>query len=89
MRAIAVPVVEEGASGDTLPTLAVDGSIGIVDALIGLGFATSKNEARRLIKGGGARVDGARVDDESLMVSVTEAPVRISSGKKNHGLLTA
>ena len=37
---------EEGASGDALPTLAVSGSIAIVDALTGLGFCASKGEAR-------------------------------------------
>jgi tyrosyl-tRNA synthetase len=79
---------EEGASGEALPTLVVSGEIGIVDALVGLGFAASKNEARRLIKGGGARVDGAKVEDEALTVAVGDAPVRVSSGKKNHGLLT-
>jgi tyrosyl-tRNA synthetase len=79
---------EEGASGEALPTLAVSGEITIVDALVGLGFAASKNEARRLIKGGGARVDGTKVEDEGLTVTVGETPVRVSSGKKNHGLLT-
>jgi tyrosyl-tRNA synthetase len=78
---------EEGTSGEALPTLAVSGAISIVDALVGLGFAASKNEARRLIKGGGARVDGARVEDEGLTVTVGEAPVRVSAGKKNHGIL--
>jgi tyrosyl-tRNA synthetase len=79
---------EEGASGESLPTLAVSGEIGIVDALVGLGFAASKNEARRLIKGGGARVDGVKVENEGLVIAVAE-PARISAGKKQHGLLVA
>ena len=78
---------EEGTSGDALPSLAVSGSIGIVDALIGLGFCASKGEARRLIQGGGARIDGEKIDSESAEVTVS-APVRVSAGKKNHGLLT-
>jgi tyrosyl-tRNA synthetase len=79
---------EEGASGAALPTHKVGGdSIGIVDALVALGLATSKGEARRLIKGGGARIDGERVDDDAAVVIVGDAPVRISSGKKNHALL--
>ncbi|AGH48496.1 tyrosyl-tRNA ligase [Sphingomonas sp. MM-1] len=81
---------EEGAAGDALPSFAVaGGSIAIVDALVGLGLAASKGEARRLIKGGGARVDGEKVTDEALVVSVGADPVRISSGKKHHGVLTA
>ncbi|QDZ07656.1 tyrosine--tRNA ligase [Sphingomonas panacisoli] len=80
---------EEGASGDALPTLAVTGSVGIVDALIGLSFCASKGEARRLIAGGGARVDGEKVVDETLTIEMRGNPVRVSAGKKHHGLLTA
>lgn len=78
---------EEGSAGGSLPTLAVSGSIALVDALVGLGFAASKGEARRLIKGGGARVDGEKVADEAATVAVS-GEVRISAGKKHHGLLT-
>jgi tyrosyl-tRNA synthetase len=78
---------EEGAAGDALPTHAVTGgSIAAVDALVGLGFAASKGEARRLIKGGGARVDGEKITDEAQQIAVA-APVRLSAGKKHHGLL--
>ncbi|WP_066648894.1 tyrosine--tRNA ligase [Sphingomonas sp. CCH10-B3] len=63
---------EEGSAGGALPTHVVEGGrIALVDALVALGFAASKGEARRLIKGGGARI------------------VRLSAGKKNHGLLVA
>ncbi len=76
---------EEGAGGEALPTLKVSGSIGLVEALIGLGLVASKNEARRLIAQGGARVDGGAVTrDEPIFVT---GEVRISAGKKKHGLL--
>jgi tyrosyl-tRNA synthetase len=79
---------EEGAAGEALPTYAVPGGhIGVVDALVALGLAASKNEARRLIKQGGARVDGAKVEDEALEIGVDDAPVKLSAGKKHHGLL--
>ncbi|HEV2569335.1 tyrosine--tRNA ligase [Sphingomonas sp.] len=79
---------EEGAAGEALPTHSVaGGTIGIVDALVALGLAASKNEARRLIKGGGARVEGERVEDEAMAIGIGDQPVRISAGKKNHGLL--
>ncbi|KQM95216.1 tyrosine--tRNA ligase [Sphingomonas sp. Leaf22] len=78
---------EEGSAGDTLPTFGVSGAINVVDALVALNLAASKGEARRLIKGGGARVDGERVVDEAQVIAV-DAPVRVSAGKKNHGLLT-
>jgi tyrosyl-tRNA synthetase len=76
---------EEGASGDALPTLRVAGEISLVEALVGLGFVASKNEARRLIVQGGARVDGEAAG-EDRPISVTR-DVRISAGKKKHGLL--
>ncbi len=80
---------EEGAAGEALPTHAVAGeSIAIVDALVALGFAASKGEARRLIKGGGARVNGVKVEDEAMVITVDGADVRVSAGKKHHGLLT-
>jgi len=78
---------EEGAAGDALPTLKVVGEIGLVDALIGLGLVASKGEARRLIAQGGARVDG-QAAAEDIMIRVS-ADVRISAGKKKHGLLTS
>jgi tyrosyl-tRNA synthetase len=80
---------EEGSAGEALPTLAVaGGSIALADALVGLGLSASKKEARRLIAQGGARVDGEAVTDEQAMVSVA-GQVRVSAGKKKHGLLTA
>src|SRR5688572_10204435 len=77
---------EEGAAGEALPTMKIEGSIGLVDALIGLGLVGSKNDARRLIAQGGARIDG-RVINEDVPIAVT-CDVRISAGKKKHGLLT-
>lgn len=78
---------EEGASGATLPSIVAPGVTSLVDVLVSLGFATSKGEARRLIKGGGARVDGEKVSDEAAVVTVAGAPVRISAGKKHHGIV--
>jgi tyrosyl-tRNA synthetase len=78
---------EEGAAGDTLPTFAAAGPVPLVDALVGLGFCASKGEARRLIKQGGARVAGEKVADEAALIEISAEPVRISAGKKHHGLL--
>jgi tyrosyl-tRNA synthetase len=76
---------EEGASGEGLPTLKVEGAISLVDALTGLGLVASKNEARRLIAQGGARIDGESAG-EDVTIPVA-GDVRISAGKKKHGLL--
>ncbi len=79
---------EEGAAGASLPRFVVaTPTIGVVDALIGLGFCASKGEARRLIGGGGARLDGERIADDSVVITLGNTPVKLSAGKKNHGLL--
>jgi tyrosyl-tRNA synthetase len=78
---------EQGGAGDDLPSLAVaQGGIALVDAMVALGLSASKGDARRLIKQGGARVDGNAVSDEGHVVTVG-GDVRISAGKKRHGVL--
>jgi tyrosyl-tRNA synthetase len=78
---------EEGSTGEGLPTLKVSGDISLVDALTGLGLCASKNEARRLIQQGGAKVDGEKADEDRLLTVAGE--VRVSAGKKKHGVLLA
>lgn len=78
---------EEGTSGGDLPSFGASGDISLIDALVGLNFVASKKEARRMIQGGGARVDGDAVADEDAVISAQAAPVKISAGKKKHGLI--
>ena len=76
-----------GGLGADLPVLEVAaGGIGIVDALVGIGFAASRGEAKRLVAGGGARIDGESVSDDAFHIPVA-GETRISSGKKKHGIL--
>jgi tyrosyl-tRNA synthetase len=87
-EATAAATFAGGGVGHDLPTFAcADATISIIDALIGLGFATSRGEAKRLVAGGGARVDGEAVQDENMLIALTENEIRISSGKKKHGIL--
>ncbi|WP_374527435.1 tyrosine--tRNA ligase [Novosphingobium sp.] len=76
-----------GGVGSDLPvfTLPAEG-LGIIDALVGIGFAASRGEAKRLVAGGGARIDGEAVNDEGYHIA-GGSEVRISSGKKKHGVL--
>jgi tyrosyl-tRNA synthetase len=79
-----------GGLGADLPvwTLPAEGA-GILDALVGIGFAASRGEAKRLVAGGGARIDGEAVGDEAFHIAHTGADRRISAGKKRHGILRA
>jgi tyrosyl-tRNA synthetase len=51
------------------------------------GLAASKGEARRLIRGGGARLNDARIDDEALTVGAAQLDgdqLTLSAGRKRH-----
>ena len=76
-----------GGVGADLPVLELpaDG-MNLVDALVGIGFATSRSEAKRLIAGGGARLDGAPITDEAARIA-GGAEYRLSAGKKKHGII--
>jgi tyrosyl-tRNA synthetase len=78
---------EEGASGGDLPSVDASGEISVIDALVALNFVASKKEARRMIQGGGARVDGNAVTEEDAVIPAQAATVKISAGKKKHGLI--
>ena len=86
-EATAAATFAAGGLGEDLPELALPAEgIGIIDALVGIGFAASRGEAKRLIAGGGARVDGESVTDEGFVITGSDA-VRLSAGKKKHGVL--
>ncbi len=76
-----------GGLGQDLPVLDLPAEgIGLIEALVGIGFAASRGEAKRLIAGGGARIDGDVISEDGYHVpGGTE--LRISSGKKKHGIL--
>lgn len=78
---------EEGATGENLPVFETGEAISIIDALIGLNFVASKKEARRLIEGGGARINGEVISDENAMISSSSDETKLSAGKKKHGIL--
>lgn len=54
---------------EDIPTFTLTAPSGIVEVLVASGLALSKSEARRLIDGGGVRVDGERVEDYALTLS--------------------
>jgi len=64
--------------------------IKFIDALRILKFVNSNGEARRLIKGNGAKINDIVINDENYSLSKEDfniGHVKISSGKKKHGLL--
>jgi len=87
-EATAAATFSAGGLGTDLPVFAIPAEgLSIVDALVGIGFAASRGEAKRLVAGGGARVDGEAVADEAYHIAASVGEARISSGKKKHGVL--
>ena len=80
---------EQGGAGDGLPRLSVaEGRIPIVVALTALGFAASNGEARRKIAEGAVRLNDIPIRDAAYEVVLDQPePVKLSLGKKRHGLL--
>ena len=96
--ATARQVFEQGALAEDLPTIEVardrlDAGVPLFELLREAGFATSNGEARRLIKGGGARVNDAKVDDDTHTVGADALGdgdlIKISAGRKRHALVKA
>ncbi|MDE1150634.1 MAG: tyrosine--tRNA ligase [Azospirillaceae bacterium] len=84
-----------GADAEGLPvvmlTMAeVEGGAALVDLLTRGGLASSKGEARRLIAGGGVRMDGTVIDAADAVVAAAlplEGALRLSVGRKRHVLV--
>ena len=79
---------EEGAAADAdLPTFNVGGEIGLIAALTQSGLAASGGEAKRKIAEGAVRIDDEPIRDIAFVVTMGDAPVKLSLGKKKHALL--
>jgi len=67
--------------------------VSIVELLMKAEMATSKSEARRLIKLGGAKVNDVKVDDENQILYRksfdSKGRLKLSSGKKKHVAIIA
>ncbi len=58
-----------------------EGGIWVVDLVVNAGFACSKNEARRLVKSGGVKIDDAAVEEEDSNIEITDGMV-LRAGKR-------
>jgi tyrosyl-tRNA synthetase len=75
-----------GGAGEALPRVVTGGEIGLLSALVALGFCASNGEAKRKVAEGAVKLDGEVVNDFSLVIAVTSER-KLSLGKKKHGLL--
>jgi tyrosyl-tRNA synthetase len=76
-----------GGAGEDLPTLSLGGGMNIVHALTALGFTASNKEAKRKIAEGAVRLGDVTVNDPALLLTPGSEPLKLSLGRKKHGLL--
>jgi len=73
--------------GEELPMLSLGDGMNIAQALTAIGFTPSNKEAKRKIAEGAVRLDDVAVNDPGLMLVARDEPLKLSLGKKRHGLL--
>lgn len=59
-----------------------EASYNIVELVVTAGFAPSKNEARRLVEGGGVKIDGEKITDYKSVIDLKK-PHLLQVGKRN------
>lgn len=91
-------VFEQGGIGDDLPTVEIakselEAGIPAFKLFQEAGLEQSGGAARRLIKGGGAKINDVKVDDEEQVINLDhindDGVIKLSAGKKRHALIKA
>ena len=89
-------VFEEGTTGQDLPSITLPKSLlkeGVpaFKLFVDAGLAESGGAARRLIRGGGAKLNDAKIETEDQLISLdalgAEEVIKLSAGKKKHALI--
>ena len=63
-----INVVSNKGIPEDIESVKIESGVNILDLLVNLGFVQSKGEAKRLIQGGGVKLDGEKVTDMSLVL---------------------
>ncbi|EOD16730.1 mitochondrial tyrosyl-tRNA synthetase [Emiliania huxleyi CCMP1516] len=63
----------------------------VVDLFVSLELGKSKSEVRRLVAGGGAKLNDVKIEDAALLISTASfeaaSEIKLSAGKKKHGVV--
>ncbi|MFT8244370.1 tyrosine--tRNA ligase [Roseomonas sp. BN140053] len=81
---------EAGLVAEDLPAVASALPAAVLDLLVAAGFVASKGEGRRLIRGGGVRLNDEVVSDEARQVGpedLRDGAAKLSAGRKKHALV--
>jgi tyrosyl-tRNA synthetase len=89
-------VFEEGSTGEALARIEIAradlaAGIAVYELFVRAGLAASNGEARRLIKGGGGRLNDTPVSDERQSAGLADVTgdgvIKLTAGKKRHALV--
>jgi tyrosyl-tRNA synthetase len=88
---------EQGEAAETLPTHLLPeaelvAGVPAFRLLVESGLAASNGDARRLIRGGGARLNDTPITDEAQMIGAADlrdGALKLSAGRKHHRLVRA
>ena len=88
-EATATQTFAGGGAGGDLPSLALGAdAMALPAVLTALGFTKSNGEAKRKIAEGAVKLDGQAERDPAAMITVAEGrEIKVSLGKKRHGLV--
>jgi tyrosyl-tRNA synthetase len=87
---------EQGVTAEDLPSIEVasadlESGLPAFELMRRVGLANSNGEARRLIKGGGGRLNDVAIGDETAQVTLADVNadgvIKLSAGKKRHALV--
>ena len=80
--------VSENLRGIDVPRAELNEGVAAFELLHRAGLCSSRGEARRLIKGGGGRVNDTVIGDEAQLITLdhlgAEGLIKLSAGKKRH-----
>lgn len=81
-----INVVSNKGIPDDIESVKIEADTSILDLLVSLKFVASKGEAKRLIQGGGVKLDGEKVSDMSLVLTPNMDKV-LQAGKRKFAKL--
>ena len=77
-----VNVVQNKGIPEDIPSFTLKTETNILDLLLELGFVASKGEAKRLIAGGGVKIDNEKINNTAFVVKPSEKSQILQSGKR-------
>ena len=81
-----INVVSNKGIPDDIESIIIDSETSIIDLLVKLNFVASKGEAKRLIQGGGVKLEGEKVSDMNFVITPNMNKV-LQAGKRKFAKL--